>query len=159
MGLQETLRFQIDFIRDCFPQVEETGLSREGDSSGEVSSIPVDRDRYHLVDSETFWLSDTPDIHSTHWGNSLRRICSWARLRNPPWPRAQVLRLNLPCRTRQPGLAVSGLPAQPVREPISNSHGTSAAGTLLSRTETGNEGDGHGREKNSDGGGRLCGGL
>jgi endonuclease/exonuclease/phosphatase family metal-dependent hydrolase len=35
-----------------------------------------------LLDEGTFWLSNTPEVPSMHWGNRYIRICSWARLRD-----------------------------------------------------------------------------
>ncbi len=79
LGLQEALRFQIDEIRTSLPEYGETGLGRDGGSEGEYSAILYRIDRFNVDESGTFWLSDTPEVPSTHWGNRIRRICSWAR--------------------------------------------------------------------------------
>ncbi len=40
-------------------------------------------DKYELVDSGTFWLSDTPDVKGSSFADALYpRICTWAHLRD-----------------------------------------------------------------------------
>jgi len=82
IGLQEALRFQIDYIRRALPQYGEIGVAREdGKASGEYSALLYNRDKFDVSEFATFWFSDTPDVPgSTHWGNACVRICSWARL-------------------------------------------------------------------------------
>lgn len=81
IGLQEALRFQIDEIRGAIPEYGEVGVGREdGRTKGEYSAILYRTDRLILIESGTFWLSDTPEeVASTSWGNSITRICTWAR--------------------------------------------------------------------------------
>lgn len=80
IGLQEALRFQIDEIRKALPVYGEIGEGREGGEKGEYSSILYNLNRFELSDSGTFWLSDTPERPSNHWGNTCIRVCTWARL-------------------------------------------------------------------------------
>lgn len=80
IGLQEAVRFQVDAIRLAVPGYAEVGLGRDGGQQGEYSSILYRVDRLELLDSGTFWLSDTPSRPSHHWGNELNRICTWALL-------------------------------------------------------------------------------
>lgn len=49
---------------------------------GEMSPILYRKDKYKLVESSTFWLSETPDEVSFGWGASYRRICTYAVLEN-----------------------------------------------------------------------------
>ena len=81
VGLQEALRFQIDAIRAAHPEYGEVGVGRDdGKTKGEYSAILYRTDRLKLIDSGTFWLSDTPEVvASTSWGNRITRICTWAR--------------------------------------------------------------------------------
>ncbi|MBP7933048.1 MAG: endonuclease/exonuclease/phosphatase family protein [Phycisphaerae bacterium] len=81
LGLQEALRFQIDEIREAVPGLEEVGVGRDdGKAKGEFSVILYRRDRFKLGEHGTFWLSDTPEVPgSKHWGNSITRVCTWAR--------------------------------------------------------------------------------
>ena len=82
VGLQEALRFQLDQIRAALPEFAEVGVGRDdGNTAGEYAALLYRRDRFALLDSGTFWLSDTPNVPaSKHWGNSITRICTWARL-------------------------------------------------------------------------------
>jgi endonuclease/exonuclease/phosphatase family metal-dependent hydrolase len=82
VGLQEALKFQIDEIVEAVPGLGMVGVGRDdGKTKGEYSAILYDRDRFRMDDSETFWLSDTPDVPgSITWGNACTRICTWARL-------------------------------------------------------------------------------
>lgn len=81
IGLQEALDFQIDEILAALPQYAATGVGRDdGARKGEYSAILFRRDRFQVAEAGTFWLSDTPGIPgSKSWGNSITRICSWAR--------------------------------------------------------------------------------
>lgn len=82
IGVQEALRHQLDEIRAGAPQFAEIGVGRDdGRSAGEHSSILYRHDRFAVAECGTFWLSDTPDEPgSTSWGNTIPRICTWARL-------------------------------------------------------------------------------
>jgi endonuclease/exonuclease/phosphatase family metal-dependent hydrolase len=82
VGMQEALRFQLDYIREHVPHYREVGVGRDdGLESGEYSPILYDARRFYAGTKGTFWLSRTPDIPgSRHWGNTIPRICSWARL-------------------------------------------------------------------------------
>ena len=81
VGLQEALRFQIDEIRGSLPQYGEIGVGRDdGKTRGEYSGILWRIDRLKVLESGTFWLSDTPEVPgSTSWGNTITRICTWGR--------------------------------------------------------------------------------
>lgn len=80
-GLQEALRFQIDFIRKAVPEYAECGAGREdGKTKGEYSAILYRESRWRLDRGDTVWLSDTPtEPGSASWGNSIPRIVTWGR--------------------------------------------------------------------------------
>ena len=82
LGVQEALRFQLDEIGAALPGYAEIGVGRDdGATRGEYAAILVRTERFSIDAAGTFWLSDTPDaVASTHWGNSITRICTWARL-------------------------------------------------------------------------------
>jgi endonuclease/exonuclease/phosphatase family metal-dependent hydrolase len=82
LGLQEALDFQIDQIRQAVPGYTLIGVGRDdGKRKGEHSCILYRTDRFDAPESGTFWFSDTPEVPgSKSWGNSITRICSWARL-------------------------------------------------------------------------------
>ncbi|KAI8916235.1 Endonuclease/exonuclease/phosphatase [Gorgonomyces haynaldii] len=79
MGMQEANDYQ---ARDV---AQMTGLKyvwtgREKNLGGE--GVPIFWDsRFNLINSTTFWLSDTPEVQgSRSWGNTLPRICTQAYL-------------------------------------------------------------------------------
>lgn len=82
VGLQEALRFQLDQIGEALPGYAEIGAGRDdGATRGEYAPILVKTSRFTIDSCGTFWLSDTPDVvASTHWGNGITRVCTWARL-------------------------------------------------------------------------------
>ncbi len=80
IGVQEAVRFQLDDLRAALPTYGEVGVGREGGAKGEYSAVLYRADKFDVADSGTFWLSDTPEVPSVHWGNNLFRICTWARL-------------------------------------------------------------------------------
>jgi endonuclease/exonuclease/phosphatase family metal-dependent hydrolase len=80
VGIQEAFRFQLDEIGRAVPGYGEIGTGRDGGTRGEYSAILFRADRFDVADSGTFWLSDTPEVPSRHWGNACIRVCTWARL-------------------------------------------------------------------------------
>ena len=49
----------------------------DGKRKGEFSPIFYKKERFKLLDSGTFWLSETPDRPSKGWDAKYPRICSW----------------------------------------------------------------------------------
>ena len=82
IGLQEALHGQIVEITTALPAYGVIGVGRDdGKTRGEYAAILYRRDRFHVAESGTFWFSETPStVASTSWGNTITRICSWARL-------------------------------------------------------------------------------
>lgn len=82
LGTQETLPFQAEFLSEQFPEYERVGRSREADNpNGEQCALYFRRDRFDLLASGHFWLSDQPDHPgSRSWDSSLPRMATWVRL-------------------------------------------------------------------------------
>lgn len=82
VGLQEAFRTMLDDIGSRVPGYEEVGVGREdGKLKGEFAGILVRKDRMTVMESGTFWLSDTPEIpNSKTWQNRVTRVCTWAKL-------------------------------------------------------------------------------
>jgi endonuclease/exonuclease/phosphatase family metal-dependent hydrolase len=97
VGLQEALRFQIDQIVEAVPIYAFVGVGRDdGRDAGEFSAILYRRSRLSVVQSGTFWFSDTPEQPgSTSWGNRITRICTWARFRDRSGGALYVYNLHL----------------------------------------------------------------
>ncbi len=81
-GVQEALPNQMRDLQDALPAYRYVGVGREdGKESGEFSAIFYKRDDVELLDSDTFWLSQTPNKVSVGWDAALPRICTWAKFR------------------------------------------------------------------------------
>ncbi len=83
-GMQEVFPGQALFITNSLPQYALVGEFRNADRvSGEASPVCYRKDRFEVVRSGTFWLSETPDVPGVKgWGAACPRICSWALLRD-----------------------------------------------------------------------------
>ena len=78
LGLQESLKHQIDFILEGIPDYEFIGVGREdGKENGEYAPIVFDKTKLKVIASATFWLSDTPEVVSTGWDAALPRVCTY----------------------------------------------------------------------------------
>lgn len=84
IGMQEVLRSQIDDLTVLLPNYSWYGVGRnDGKNSGEFSPIFYRRDRFQLLDSGEFWLSQNPDqIGSKSWDAALPRIATWVKFRD-----------------------------------------------------------------------------
>jgi endonuclease/exonuclease/phosphatase family metal-dependent hydrolase len=84
LGTQEVLSFQADYLTEQLPGYAMVGVGRDdGKRMGEFSSLFYDTERFTLVDSGTFWLSETPNMPgSKSWDASLPRVASWAKLKD-----------------------------------------------------------------------------
>lgn len=84
-GLQESNGEWITKMRLLLPQYACVGVDRETGrklTGGEHTSIFYLRSKYKLLDSGSFWLSETPDVPSYGPGAAYPRVCTWVRLRN-----------------------------------------------------------------------------
>ena len=82
LGLQEALDFQLEEIESRLSEYGRIGVGRDdGVAAGEFSAILYRTSRYTVRDQGTFWFSPEPETPgSKGWGNTITRICSWARL-------------------------------------------------------------------------------
>jgi endonuclease/exonuclease/phosphatase family metal-dependent hydrolase len=77
-GVQEAMPNQINDIATALPSYNHVGIAREGDGKGESSSIFYKKDRFLVQQSNTFWLSETPDVISKGWDAAYNRVCTYA---------------------------------------------------------------------------------
>jgi endonuclease/exonuclease/phosphatase family metal-dependent hydrolase len=84
LGTQEVLAVQADFLTENLRDYTLVGVGRDdGLRRGEFSAVLFKTARFELIDSGTFWLSETPDVQgSKSWDSWLPRIATWARLRD-----------------------------------------------------------------------------
>jgi len=82
-GLQEATNPQMQDITKGLPAYSFVGVGRDdGIQGGEYSPVFYLKDKYKLIKSGWFWLSETPDVPSLGWDAACRRICSWAILQD-----------------------------------------------------------------------------
>ena len=77
-GVQEAMPNQVNDIATALPSYNHVGIAREGDGKGESSSIFYKKDRFLVQQSNTFWLSETPDVISKGWDAAYNRVCTYA---------------------------------------------------------------------------------
>lgn len=83
VGLQEATPGWMDALKQNLDLYDYVGVGRDdGDNEGEYSAIFYLKDKYNVLESGTFWLSETPDTPSFGWDAVCRRICTWAVLEN-----------------------------------------------------------------------------
>ena len=73
-GIQEALPDQIEYLSNQLNDYDYVGEGRDGGNSGEYSAIYYKRERMNLIETETFWLSETPEIPSMGWDAVINRI-------------------------------------------------------------------------------------
>ena len=82
MGLQEACPDQIDFLDQNLTGYKHIGVGRDdGNRAGEMMAIYYDTTRLTLLNSGTFWLSETPDKVSIGWDAACNRTCTWGHFK------------------------------------------------------------------------------
>jgi endonuclease/exonuclease/phosphatase family metal-dependent hydrolase len=82
IGLQEVLPAQLDDLMTQLPDFDWLGVGRDdGHHGGEHTLIGYRRTRLRVGQSNSFWLSPTPDVvGSIGWDACYPRIATWASL-------------------------------------------------------------------------------
>ncbi|MDD6729134.1 MAG: endonuclease/exonuclease/phosphatase family protein [Eubacteriales bacterium] len=83
IGTQEMNSEWMEKLADLMPEYESYGVKRGGDDGekkNEMNAVFWLKDRFDLVETDTFWLSETPDSESKYEGAGCYRICSYAVL-------------------------------------------------------------------------------
>lgn len=83
IGMQEVTTGWINRMNSFAFNNSYAGVGEGRTPGGEASSIYYRKDKFELVDSGTFWLSDTPDVQGSAFANAnYPRICTWVHLRD-----------------------------------------------------------------------------
>jgi endonuclease/exonuclease/phosphatase family metal-dependent hydrolase len=83
VGVQEALERQMRDLERLLPDYAWVGVGRaDGKAGGEFSAIIYRKSRFNLIESSTFWLSETPDVPGKGWDAAYPRIVTWARLKD-----------------------------------------------------------------------------
>ena len=83
IGMQEVLLHQKRDLEAALPDYAFAGVGRDdGAEAGEFSPVGWRRDRFDLIESATFWLSQTPWKPGKGWDAAYPRIATWVVLRD-----------------------------------------------------------------------------
>jgi len=78
IGLQEVLINQLEFLDEALHDYKYIGVGRDdGKQKGEFSPILYNSLKYNKLQSNTFWLSKTPEMVSVGWDAAMERICTY----------------------------------------------------------------------------------
>lgn len=77
-GIQEAKPNQVIDIASVLSQYNQIGIGRDGMGQGESSNIFYKKERFQLLQNNTFWLSETPDVISKGWDAAFNRVCTYA---------------------------------------------------------------------------------
>ena len=83
LGTQEVLHNQLEDLKQRLPEYEVIGVGREdGKEKGEYSALWYKRERFNLLDSGYFWLSETPEVAgSKGWAGATSPSAATSRTR------------------------------------------------------------------------------
>ncbi|WPO80638.1 endonuclease/exonuclease/phosphatase family protein [Flavobacterium sp. KACC 22761] len=76
-GIQEGLPNQVIDIASALPNYAKFGIGREENGTGEAAAIFYKKDRFQVQQSNTFWLSETPNKVSKGWDGACNRVCTY----------------------------------------------------------------------------------
>jgi len=81
IGVQEALMHQITELQAMLPGYSCVGVGRDdGRDKGEFSPIFYNSDRFDLLATNTFWLSEMPNMPgSKSWDTAITRVATWAK--------------------------------------------------------------------------------
>lgn len=83
IGVQEADKWWTDNLEEALTQYARVGTYRDdGKSLGESCSIFYLKDKFELIKSGNFWLSETPDEVSKGWDGGCFRIVTFAILKD-----------------------------------------------------------------------------
>ena len=77
-GIQEARPHQVLDIASALSAYNYIGIGRDGVGQGESSNIYYKKERFKVLQNNTFWLSETPDTISKGWDAAFNRVCTYA---------------------------------------------------------------------------------
>lgn len=79
LGIQEGLYDQVSYLDKSLASCAYVGVGRDdGQNAGEFTAIFYNKEKLELIQTQTFWLSETPDQVSVGWDASMERITTFA---------------------------------------------------------------------------------
>ncbi|CAM3476958.1 endonuclease/exonuclease/phosphatase family protein [Zobellia roscoffensis] len=83
IGMQEVVFNQLTYLDDALENYNYIGVGRDdGKKKGEFSPILFNSKKFKVLQSNTFWLSPTPDKISVGWDAAMERICTYGLFEN-----------------------------------------------------------------------------
>lgn len=76
-GVQEAKPNQVMDIATLLLEYNNVGIGRDGIEEGESSNVFYKKERFTVKESNTFWLSETPNIISKGWDAAYNRVCTY----------------------------------------------------------------------------------
>ena len=77
-GIQEAKPNQVIDLNKCLSQYDNVGIGRDENGQGESSNIYYKKEQFIVKESNTFWLSETPNSASRGWDAACNRVCTYA---------------------------------------------------------------------------------
>lgn len=81
-GVQEAKPNQVVDMNNLLSSYANVGIGREGIGKGESSNIYFKKDRFLVINQNTFWLSETPTQICKGWDAAFNRVCTYALLKD-----------------------------------------------------------------------------
>ncbi len=83
VGVQEAQASQMADMEKMLSEYGWSGEPRIEGPGAETAAVFYKKDRFNLLDSGTFWFSETPDVkHSKSWDAMYPRTVSWVKLKD-----------------------------------------------------------------------------
>ena len=84
VGMQEVLHSQFQDLRAGLPEYDGIGVGRDdGKTAGEYAPLFYRKDKYEVLDSNTFWLAENSDsVGMMGWDAVCVRIATWAKFKD-----------------------------------------------------------------------------
>lgn len=76
-GVQEATPNQVADVASGLPEYNKFGIGREVEGKGEACTIYYKKERFQIQQSNTFWLSETPNVVSRGWDAACNRVCTY----------------------------------------------------------------------------------
>src|SRR5690606_19046133 len=71
----------MDDLKELLPAFDIVAHPYGGKGDLHNAAILYKKDRFELLDSGVFWLSETPEVRSIGWDASDHRVCNWGKFR------------------------------------------------------------------------------
>lgn len=82
LGMQEVKKSQMNYLINQLINYGYFSQSRTEDPEDESCPIFYDKNKFILKESNTFWLSETPENPSRGWDASFNRIVTWGKFQH-----------------------------------------------------------------------------